>query len=87
LAVSPLSITQSEPSSTALATSLHSARVGRALVIMDSSIWVAVMTGLPARLALRTIIFCARNTFSMAISMPKSPRATMMPSALDRMSS
>mmetsp|Transcript_30979 Transcript_30979/g.70144 ORF Transcript_30979/g.70144 Transcript_30979/m.70144 type:complete len:201 (-) Transcript_30979:515-1117(-) len=73
-------MTQSVPSSTALATSLASARVGLGAPHMDSSIWVAVMTGLPARLHLVIIIFCATNTFSGGISMPKSPRATMMPS-------
>jgi hypothetical protein len=35
------------PSSTALATSVASARVGRGFLIIDSSIWVAVITGLP----------------------------------------
>mmetsp|Transcript_62233 Transcript_62233/g.173879 ORF Transcript_62233/g.173879 Transcript_62233/m.173879 type:complete len:222 (+) Transcript_62233:88-753(+) len=78
-AVSPESMTQSVPSKTALATSFASARVGRGRVVMDSSICVAVMTGLPARLHLAIIIFCARKTFSGGISMPKSPRATMMP--------
>ena len=38
------------PSSTALATSVASARVGRGFLIIESSIWVAVMTGLPAKL-------------------------------------
>merc|ERR1719183_1019331 len=57
LAVSPDSMTQSVPSRTALATSEHSARVGRGLTIMDSSICVAVMTGFPAMLASRIIIF------------------------------
>lgn len=47
-AVSPLSMTQSVPSSTALATSVASARVGRGFLIILSSICVAVMTGLPA---------------------------------------
>ena len=50
-AVSPESMTQSVPSRMALATSVASARVGRRLVIIDSSIWVAVMTGFPKRLA------------------------------------
>jgi hypothetical protein len=40
-------MTQSEPSNTALATSVASARVGRGFWIIDSSICVAVMTGLP----------------------------------------
>ncbi len=45
-AVSALSITASVPSSTALATSLTSARVGTGLMIIDSIIWVAVITTL-----------------------------------------
>mmetsp|Transcript_1935 Transcript_1935/g.4806 ORF Transcript_1935/g.4806 Transcript_1935/m.4806 type:complete len:301 (+) Transcript_1935:132-1034(+) len=79
-AVSPESMTQSVPSSTAFATSLASARVGRGSPVMDSSICVAVTTGLPIRLHRPIIIFCAKNTFSGGISMPRSPRATMMPS-------
>ena len=46
-AVSPDSMTQSVPSSTALATSVASARVGRGFLTIDSSIWVAVITGFP----------------------------------------
>ena len=46
-AVSPDSMTQSVPSSTAFATSVASARVGRGFLIMLSSICVAVMTGFP----------------------------------------
>ena len=46
-AVSPESIMADVPSKTALATSVISARVGVGLVIIDSSIWVAVMTILP----------------------------------------
>ena len=42
----------------ALATSVVSARVGRRLVTMDSSICVAVMTGLPARFAFAMRYFC-----------------------------
>mmetsp|Transcript_83269 Transcript_83269/g.268431 ORF Transcript_83269/g.268431 Transcript_83269/m.268431 type:complete len:389 (-) Transcript_83269:168-1334(-) len=79
-AVSPESMTQSVPSSTAFATSLASARVGRGRAVVDSSICVAVTTGLPTMLHLEIIIFCAKNTFSGGISMPKSPRATMMAS-------
>eukprot|EP00966_Prymnesium_polylepis_P074257 1723337-Prymnesium_polylepis.2 len=48
LAVSPLSMVQSAPSATALATSVISARVGNGLTIIDSSIWVAQMTNFPA---------------------------------------
>src|SRR4051812_50087507 len=47
--VSPDSITASAPSSTALATSEASARVGAGLLIIDSSIWVATITGLALR--------------------------------------
>ena len=46
LAVSAESMTESLPSKIALATSLASARVGRGFSIIDSSICVAVMTGL-----------------------------------------
>ena len=47
MAVSAESITASVPSMIALATSLASARVGRGLVTIDSSICVAVITGRP----------------------------------------
>ena len=47
MADSPDSITASVPSRMALATSVASARVGMRLVTIDSSICVAVMTGLP----------------------------------------
>src|SRR5688572_20896407 len=50
-AVSAESMTASVPSRIALATSEASARVGRGLSIMLSSIWVAVMTTRPAPLA------------------------------------
>mmetsp|Transcript_23018 Transcript_23018/g.58049 ORF Transcript_23018/g.58049 Transcript_23018/m.58049 type:complete len:219 (-) Transcript_23018:405-1061(-) len=86
-AVSPLSMTASTPSNTALATSVISARVGLKLSIMDSSIWVAQITKRPAMLARVTMYFCARVTFSGGISMPRSPRATMTPSASSRISS
>lgn len=49
--------------------------------------WVAHITGLPATLHLAIIIFCARNTFSVGISIPKSPRATIMPSDASMISS
>ncbi len=47
MAVSPESITALVPSKTAFATSDTSARVGLGDVVIDSSIWVAVMTGRP----------------------------------------
>mmetsp|Transcript_3863 Transcript_3863/g.10083 ORF Transcript_3863/g.10083 Transcript_3863/m.10083 type:complete len:232 (-) Transcript_3863:267-962(-) len=87
LAVSPESMTASAPSSTALATSEHSARVGRGLTIIDSSICVATTQGLPAARHLLIISFCSRNTFSGGISMPRSPRATITPSVAARISS
>mmetsp|Transcript_10821 Transcript_10821/g.33820 ORF Transcript_10821/g.33820 Transcript_10821/m.33820 type:complete len:216 (+) Transcript_10821:1263-1910(+) len=87
LAVSAESITQSVPSRTALATSEASARVGRGAPVMDSNICVAVITGFPAALHLRMISFCAKTTFSIGISMPKSPRPTMIPSLSCRISS
>ena len=48
----------------ALATSLTSARVGVAFSIIDSSIWVAVMTKRPLRRARRMMDFWMRGTFS-----------------------
>ena len=50
LADSPESITASEPSKIALATSPASARVGRGFLIIESSICVAVITVFPASL-------------------------------------
>ena len=52
------SINASVPSKIALATSVTSARVGRGFHTIERNIWVAVMTGLPRRLALLMIIFC-----------------------------
>ncbi len=45
-------MTQSVPSRMAFATSVDSARVGRLFSVIDSSIWVAVITGFPNILAL-----------------------------------
>mmetsp|Transcript_35669 Transcript_35669/g.114062 ORF Transcript_35669/g.114062 Transcript_35669/m.114062 type:complete len:314 (-) Transcript_35669:594-1535(-) len=84
---SPESMTASAPSRTAFATSEHSARVGRGFEIIDSSICVATTTGFPRRAQVEIIIFCARNTFSGGISMPKSPRATMMESHASQIAS
>ena len=75
--VSPESITASAPSRTAFATSEASARVGRGLVIIDSSIWVATITGLALRRALSITRFCRNGTSSSGHSTPRSPRATM----------
>ncbi len=57
MAVSPDSITASVPSSTALDTSVASARVGREFHCMLSSICVAVMTGTRRSLQARMICF------------------------------
>ena len=86
-AVSPLSMTQSVPSRTAFATSVASARVGLGAAIMESSICVAVMTGFPARFAFLIIIFWTQKMRSRGISIPRSPRATMIPSLSRTMSS
>jgi hypothetical protein len=87
MADSPESMTQSVPSRIAFATSVASARVGRRLVTIDSSICVAVMTGLPARLAFAISCFCVLAIASIGTSTPRSPRATMIPSAAARISS
>jgi len=80
MALSSESITASVPSSTALVTSVTSARVGRGASVMLLSICVAVMTGLPAKLAISMMRRWAVGTFSGGMSTPRSPRATMMPS-------
>ncbi len=85
--VSPLSMSASAPSSTALAQSEASARVGRGLVIMDSSICVATMTGLALRRASSTARFCTMGTASSGSSTPRSPRATMIASNASTISS
>ena len=51
----------SAPSSTALATSVASARVGRGVSVMVSTTR-EMMTGLPAMLHFHTATFCSRNT-------------------------
>ena len=80
-AVSWESITASVPSKIALATSATSARVGRVEWTIDSSIWVAVIVGLAWRPATASSRFCTSGTSSIGSSMPRSPRAIMMPSA------
>ena len=61
-AVSSESMSASVPSSTALATSFTSARVGSGERVIDSSICVAVITGLPAMLQNRMISFWISGT-------------------------
>ena len=63
----------------ALATSEVSARVGRGLWIMDSSISVAVITRLPSMRHLVISCFWMAGSFSKGISTPMSPRPIMMP--------
>ncbi len=86
-AVSPESITASAWSMTALATSETSARVGRGLRIIESSICVATMTGLATSRHLAMSRFCAIGTAAASVSMPRSPRATMMASTASTMAS
>ena len=74
-------MTASAPSKTAVATSDTSARVGTGAVIMLSSICVATTTGLPIRRPRRVMRFCTPGTASSGISTPRSPRATITPSA------
>ncbi len=81
MAVSPESITAEVPSRIAFATSLTSARVGRGLRSIESSIWVAVMTGFPLVTVVRMMFFWIAGTSASGNSTPRSPRATMVPSA------
>ena len=69
------------PSRIAFATSVASARVGSGAWIIDSSICVAVITGLPRSSERRMIRFCSSGTSAAPISTPRSPRATMAASA------
>ena len=51
---------------------------------MLSSIWVAVITTLPAPLAISMMRFCSVGTSSVESSTPRSPRATITPSVASR---
>ena len=75
------------PSSTALATSDASALVGSGARIIDSSIWVAVITVQAASRAVRMISFCTNGTSATPISTPRSPRATIRASLAATISS
>ena len=75
------------PSKIALATSATSARVGRVECTIDSSIWVAVIVGFARRPASASSRFWTSGTSSIGSSMPRSPRAIMMPSAESMISS
>ena len=54
---------------------------------MESSIWVATITGFAAFKAFSTNFFCVIGTSAAGISIPKSPRATIMPSTASKISS
>ena len=84
---SPESITADEPSYTAFATSEISALVGLGLCIIDSSISVAVITRLPKRRHFLMRYFCTAGTSTNGISTPRSPLATIIPSAISQISS
>ena len=71
----------------AFATSLTSARVGAGEEIIDSNIWVAVMTGLPPEMHSRVISFWRCGSSSMPNSEPRSPRAIMIAPAASMMPS
>ena len=86
-AVSAEHMTASVPSSTALATSLTSARVGTGFSIMLSIICVAVMLKRRISRARRIMRFCSAGTAALPTSTAKSPRATIMPSDASIMSS
>ena len=58
-----------------------SARVGEGLWIIDSSMCVATITGRPRWMQCLTILRWMIGSSSYGHSMPRSPRATMMPSA------
>lgn len=85
--VSSDNITQSVPSITAFAMSDASALVGNGYVIIFSIIYEAVITGFPALLANLIIHFYAINIFWVSISFPRSPLATIIPSATFNISS
>ena len=80
MAVSPLSITASAPSSTALATSLTSLRFGLVRSIILSIICVATITGLARCIHFLMSSFCIMGTCSTGSSTPRSPRAIIMAS-------
>ena len=54
---------------------------------IDSSICVAVIVGLARRPAMASSRFCTSGTSSIGSSMPRSPRAIMIPSAASMISS
>ena len=85
--VSSESMTASVPSRMAFATSVTSARVGRMLSVIETSICVAVITGRPKMFAIWMICFCTAGTSSIGVWTPRSPRAIITPSVSRRISS
>ena len=85
--VSPESMIASAVDQTALAMSLTSARVGTGEVIMDSSRWVATMTGLRCRMQASTARFWNSGRVSIGTSIPRSPRAIITASEATMISS
>ena len=80
-------MTASVPSRIAFATSDVSARVGPGYEVIDSSICVAVITGMPYPLADWMICFCTSGTWAKGSSTPRSPRATITASLYSRIPS
>mmetsp|Transcript_1717 Transcript_1717/g.6613 ORF Transcript_1717/g.6613 Transcript_1717/m.6613 type:complete len:313 (+) Transcript_1717:348-1286(+) len=83
---SPDNMTASALSTTAFVTSATSARVGRGFLAIESSICVATMTGLPLWRHASTMSFCHCTTSTRGTSTPRSPRATISPSAASTIS-
>jgi hypothetical protein len=79
-AVYPDVIIQSAKSNTALVISETYALVGRGFVYIDSTIWVATIKNFPCFKHFDVINFCNNIIFYRAVSMPRSPRATIIPS-------
>mmetsp|Transcript_28444 Transcript_28444/g.70074 ORF Transcript_28444/g.70074 Transcript_28444/m.70074 type:complete len:214 (-) Transcript_28444:678-1319(-) len=82
--VSSPSSRPSAPSSTMLAMSVASARVGRGAEIM-LSIRRVTMHGRPTTSHMRSTCFCTANIFSASTTAPSSPRASRITSASFRM--
>jgi len=80
LAVPRTALPASVPSSTALATSDTSARVGTGLEIIDSIIWVAVYGELVVLARKPNHSLLQRRDRGIADLDARSPRATMIPS-------
>ena len=80
IAVSPESKSPSTPHLTAVITSTTSDLVGRGFSIIESSSWVATITGTPDFRHVLTISSCMLGISSREKYMPRSPLATRIPS-------